>query len=286
MITFSSGVQYWAGCFEGMQRAAEELGVNAIYTGAAEADYVEETQVLEQVIAKKPAGILISPVNGDAMKDVIDRTYNAGIPIICFDSDSAGSNRYSFVGTESRTAGAAAAKEMAEAIGHKGYVAVVLFPGLMNQEERNIGFTEYMRENEPDITVLESVNGGQNENDSAAATLSLISAHPEIDGIFAVTGWTGLGAGQAIEEAGRADDICCICFDTDEGVLDYIEKGVLYGTCAQGTQQMGYWGLQFLYAINNQSVVPGWQEKNISPVPTKLDTGVTIVKKGYTESYR
>lgn len=286
MITFASGIQYWQGCWAGMQAAAAELGVNVQFTGATEADYVEETQVLEQVIAKNPAGILVTPANGDAMTDAINKAMDAGVPVVCFDSDSTKSNRYSYVGTNGYSAGATVAKEMAEAIGHKGSVAVVLFPGLQNQEDRAQGFEEYMAANEPDITVLERANGGQNENEAAAATASLITANPDIAGIFAVTAWTGLGAGQAIEEAGKTDSICCISFDTDEGVLDYIENGVLYGTCAQGTQQMGYWGLYFLYAINHETVIPGWADKGIAPVPPTVDTGVSIVKKGFTDSYR
>jgi len=48
---------------------------------------------LRQIIAKKPAGILVTCINPDALKAPIDEAIEKGIPIITFDADSPGSKR-------------------------------------------------------------------------------------------------------------------------------------------------------------------------------------------------
>lgn len=60
MVTFVSGIEYWKPAFAGMKEAADNLGVTAEYTGANQYDINQQVTVLEQVIAKKPAGILLT----------------------------------------------------------------------------------------------------------------------------------------------------------------------------------------------------------------------------------
>lgn len=286
MITFLSGIDYWTGCWAGMQAAAEELGVNVEYTGATTGDYVDEATVLEQVIAKQPAGIAITPVNADGMTPSIDKAIDAGIPVVLFDSNAPASKAYTYLGTDGYSAGWEVAKTMAEQMGHKGKVGIVMKPGLQNQEDRSEGFEAYMAANEPDIVVLERANAGDTEQESAAATASMIQANQDITGIFSVAAFVGLGSATAIEESGLGDQITAIAFDTDEGVLDAVDRGTLYGTVAQGTRQMGYWSLYFLYALNHESVVPGWAEKGLAPIPKSVDTGVSIITADSTASVR
>src|SRR5215207_9394829 len=63
MVTFLSGIDYWKDCYRGMQDAAEFLGVEATYTGAAEYDIIAAATVLEQVVAQQPTGILVTVIN-------------------------------------------------------------------------------------------------------------------------------------------------------------------------------------------------------------------------------
>lgn len=286
MITFMSGIDYWKGCFAGFERAAQAVGATAVYTGSSEADFAAEVDVLNQVIAKNPKGIALTCVDPDAFADPIQAAIDAGIPVVTFDSDSPNSNRYAYLGTGNEAAGAAAAKYMAEAIGGSGEVGIVYFAGSQNQEERSRGFEKYMAANCPDITVIPKVHGGDDETQSSAAAAALITANPNIKGIFGANAWMGLGVGNAIEEAGKVGQIVGVAFDTDSGVLDYIESGTLSASVVQGTQQMGYWSFQFLWAINTDGVVDDWATKGLSPVPGAVDTGVSMATKDNVNLFR
>ncbi len=286
MITFQSGIDYWTGCYEGFERAAQAAGAKTVYTGSTDGDFAKEVDVLEQVIAKSPAGIAITCVDPDALSESINKAIEADIPVVTFDSDSPNSERMAYLGTGNENAGAEAAAFMAEQIGHEGKVALVYFAGSQNQEERAAGFEKYMEENEPNIEVVQRANGGETENEAASATSSLIQGNPDIKGLFACNAWTGLGVGTAVQEAGKTGDICVVAFDTDEGVLDYIESGVIQGSVVQGTQQMGYWAFQFLAAANHDYVIDGWAEKGLAAVPSTVDTGVSIVHAENLDSFR
>lgn len=285
MITFQSGIDYWKGCYEGFEKAGQELGLTTVYTGSVDGDFSAEADVINQVVAKQPAGIAVTCVDPEALEDSINAAREAGIPVVTFDSDSPASNRLAYLGTGNVNAGAEAAAFMADYIGGEGKVGLVYFAGSQNQEERAAGFMNYMA-NIPGIEVVEPVNGGESESTVAAATASLIQANPDIKGIFACNAWTGLGVGTSVEEAGLTGEICVVAFDTDAGVLDYIEQGVVQGSVVQGTQQMGYWALKFLVAANDDAVIEGWEEKGLAGVPASVDTGVSIVTAENLENFR
>jgi ribose transport system substrate-binding protein len=286
MITFVSGIDYWKGCFAGFERAANAVGATAIYTGTPDADFAAEVDVLNQVIAKNPKGIAITCMDPDAFIDPINAAIAAGIPVVTFDSDSPTSDRYTYLGTGNEAAGAAAAAYMADELGGVGEVGVVYFTGSLNQEQRAAGFENYMAANYPDITVIQKVHGGDDETSSSAAAAAMITANPNLKGIFGSNAWMGLGVGNAIEEAGKVGEIVAVAFDTDSGVLDYIESGTLSASVVQGTQQMGFWSFEFLWACNTDGVVDDWQGKGVSPVPGSVDTGVSMATADNVDLFR
>lgn len=189
MVTFASGIDYWKGCFEGYEKAANAVGATAVYTGTPEADFASEVDVFEQVVAKNPKGIALTCVDPDAFAEPINEAIEKGIPVVTFDSDSPGSNRYSYLGTGNVAAGAAAAAYMADYIGGSGEVGIVYFTGSQNQEERASGFEQYMETYYPDITVVQKAHGGDDETSSSAAASAMISANPNIKGIFGSILW-------------------------------------------------------------------------------------------------
>ena len=70
--------------------------------------------------------------------------------------------------------------------------------------------------------------------------------------------------------------------DTDEGTLNWIQKGVIAATIAQKPYTMAYYGIQMLdqlYHHKPPSLDVNWAEDPFSPMPTFVDTGATLVTK-------
>jgi len=287
MVTFVSGIEYWKGCFKGMEDAAGLLGVKAIYTGAPQADVNQEATVLEQVIAKKPAGIAITCANPDGLKAPINKAIAAGIPVVTFDADSPASARYCYLGTSNYNAGASAARYLAKLLGGAGEVAVSTVIGQLNHEQRKSGFDETLASEYPNIKVV--ATGNDNNDQTKAATLisGFLQAHPGLKGIFCTDALGGVGAATAIREANQVGKVKIVSFDTDKGTLDLIKEGVISASIAQGTWNMGYWSQMFLFNINHNLVKPvnAWKSKGINPLPGGVDTGANAVTKVNVDAF-
>lgn len=116
-IGISTGVEYWNATKEGLKDVSAELGVKGTFTGPLAHNPEEQANTLDQVIARKPAGILIAPGHPDTLKPYIDRAIDEGLAVICFDTDSPESRRLAYFGTENYKAGVMGAHILAKALG-------------------------------------------------------------------------------------------------------------------------------------------------------------------------
>lgn len=287
MVTFLSGIQYWKGCFKGFQQAGDLYGVKTIYTGGNKYDVNQEVTVLEQVVAKNPAGIAITCMNPDALKVPIQNAIKQGIPIVTFDSDSPDSGRYSFLATGNESAGKMAAKTLADAIGDSGQVALITIPGELNLVQRSDGFINTLKSSYQNVSLVETGNGKGDAATSAAATSAILQSHPDVKGIFCTDASSGVGVATAVKEAGKTGQVKIVSFDTDSGTLDLIKKGIITASIAQGTYNMGFQSMNFLFQLKHSlsNPVDDWKSKGITPLPTSVDTGVSIVTKDNADSF-
>jgi ribose transport system substrate-binding protein len=289
MVSFLSGIDYWKDCYRGMQDAAAFLGVEAIYTGTPEYDITAEVRVLEETLAQEPDGVLLTVINPEALKPTIDTAIAGGLPLVTFDADSPLSSRYSFLGTGNYYAGVVAARYLGPKIGN-GKAVVITVPSQGNLLERTNGFINTLQAEFPDaVTGSEYIIDNQNAAQKAASDLSaLIQAESDIKGVFSSNAEAAIGGAQALREAGMSADVHHIGFDYNEGTLDLIDSGELGATLAQGTWQMGFWGMMSVYMVKNAKIasVSDWQAAGISPLPPVVDTGVVVINKDNSQYWR
>jgi ribose transport system substrate-binding protein len=289
MVSFLAGISFWRDAYRGMQDAAEWLGVEAIYQGEEEYDVTGEVRVLEEVIGTEPDGILVTVIQADALQPTIDSAVESGLPVITFDSDSPLSKRYSFLGTGNYAAGVTAARYIGP-LAAGGQAAVVTVPTQNNLAQRTQGFIDTINAEFPDVVTGDSfIVDNQNTSEGAASGLAaLLQAEPGITGVFSSNAQAAIGAARAISEAGMGDQIAHIGFDFDAGTLDLIDSGELGATLAQGTWQMGFWGLTFAYMVRNGYInsVEDWMGAGISPLPPGVDTGVVVINQSNSQFWR
>ncbi|WP_172195284.1 substrate-binding domain-containing protein [Saccharibacillus qingshengii] len=286
MVTFLSGIEYWKSCLKGFEDAAGALNVSIEYRGATQYDAREQITVLEQIIAKKPAGIAISAIDTHSLTGVIDKAVDAGIPVVLFDSGAEGSKAYSFLGTDNYAAGAAAAERMADLLGGQGEVAVITLPFQQNHEERTRGFREAIERSYPGMKVVATEDDKGDAMVAKNLTQSLLRKHPDLAGVFVTEAAGGKGAGEAAAELVRDTKLRVIAFDTDKDTLDMIREGSISATIAQGTWNMGYWSLQYLFHLHHDLTIPSPAASgDVSPLPVGVDTGISIVTPDNVDDY-
>src|SRR5690554_5272580 len=101
----------------GARAAAEELGVRMEFVGPQTTDIAQQISVLEDLIVRGVDGIALSPVDAQSVLPVLERARKAGIPVVTFDSDTAGgAGRVAFIGTDNYAAGVSAGEAFVRAL--------------------------------------------------------------------------------------------------------------------------------------------------------------------------
>jgi ABC-type sugar transport system substrate-binding protein len=171
----------------------------------------------------------------------INRAVDAGIPVATFNSETAKPNkRLCFVGANSYLQGESAGAAMIEALGGAGKVAVITgFFAVEAHELRRKGFVDYVAKNAPDIEIVGEVENTDKADIAYTQAQDFMNSNPDLAGIY-VTAGGPFGAAAAVEDAGKAGEIKIICYDFVDETMEYVKKGVIYGTVGQDPYAQGH----------------------------------------------
>jgi ribose transport system substrate-binding protein len=265
---------YWQIVLAGARQAGQDLNVNVPELGAqSESDINGQISILENAVSEEPAAIVIAPTQFKALGKPIDEAAKK-VRIIGIDS-AADSNAFtSFLQTDNVQGGRVAADGLAAAIKTKygkaeGDVALITsLPGVASLDQRAKGFKEELATKYPGLKlVADKVADGMATTGLNIMT-DLITANPNLRGVFASALLMGQGAGQAIAENKAADKIKLVAFDSDDKLVGFLKDGTIAALVVQDPYRMGYEGVKSALAASKG-------EK----VEAKLDTGVNIVTK-------
>jgi len=260
---------YWAKCRKGMEKAAKELGVKAIFDGPPNNDLARQIEIIEGYITQRVTGIAISPNDARGIQEVIKRAARRDIQVITFDSDSPASERTMYIGTVNKEAGRAAGRAMVEAMGGKGTIAV-LHGSLtaLNLRERLDGFREEIRK-APDMKIVAM----EENRDDAALALSqaenILQRYPKLGGFFGTSVTGAPAAAVALRSKGMLGKVKVVGFDLDKENLKSVQKGYIYAIVEQRPALMGELAIKWLDKLH----------RGIRPENEILDTGVEVVTK-------
>ena len=282
LLSANIKIPYWETAANGLTRAARQMQVQAELVGPDTYDAQAQQQELRRLIGlqQKPAGILISPADANLMKADIDAAIVAGIPVITLDSDSPSSKRILFIGTNNYEAGVMGGRVLAKQLQGKGNVVVFTMPGQANLAERLNGYKFALAEH-PGFKI-EVVDIKGDPRVAFDTTNEIIEKRRDkVDGFVCLEAQAGKEVGDVLDRA-KVTGKTVVAMDTDEGTLNWIQKGVIAATIAQKPYTMAYYGIQMLDHLYHQkppSLDVNWAQDPFSPLPTFVDTGATLVTK-------
>jgi ribose transport system substrate-binding protein len=273
-------VPFWADHKAGLDDAAKALNVKTTFTGPLDFDTAGQARQLDEIIARKPGGILIFPGDAAALVEGINRAEEAGIPVAMIIGDVPDSKRTVHLGISNFDAGKVGGEMLAQAIGGKGKVLLGTFPSPATLE-RVEGYKAVFKEKYPDIEVVDTVNDKADPSFAPTAYAQAIQAHPDVVGIGGTDGDSGKGAALAVNEAGKKDQIKIVAMDRNSDMLPYIEDGTIHGAVAQKSYTESYLAVHLLHWLNTNAVkmVKDAKASGINPLPESVVTGVVQVTK-------
>jgi len=278
---------YWQTAAAGFKQAAAQFKVTARVVGPDSYDPKAELVELQNAIAAKPSGILISVADSTVLQPEIDAAVAAGIPVITMDSDDPGSRRLFFIGTNNLAAGQLGGKRIIQKLGGKGNVVFFTIGGQPNTEDRLKGFKDVLSAR-PDIKIVDVVDiKGDNRNafDKAQEDLAL-TGPKKIDAFVCLEASSGKTVADAIKRAGGGREL--VAFDVDQDTLDGIKSGTIDATIAQKPFTMGYVGLKALDDVFHyppKQLGKDYSVDSFSTYPMFVDTGTSLVDQSNVDVY-
>lgn len=287
MNVMVSGVEYWFPVYEMMKHLGRTLGVKTRYTGTPEYDVNKQLASFEQELARKPAGILLHPMNPDPFIEPINRAAAMGIPVVTFAADSPNSKRVSFVTSDNAREGNQAADALADALGGKGEYAVLENPGQDNHDRRIAAFIDRMKTKHPGMKLVGRAASNQDPNKAYQAVQSIAQANPKLGALFMPEANSALGAAQAKVETKK--DIKVMCCDVNAKILDMIKAGQVFGAINPNQGMQGFMGMMLLFLAKNSQLIDPMNDAkrngtNPMAVPF-LDNGLSVVSKANADDF-
>ncbi|ORM68950.1 substrate-binding domain-containing protein [Pantoea rwandensis] len=288
MNVMVTGVEYWFPVYEMFKQAAHQLGCKTVYGGTPAYDVNQQLASFEQILAQKPAGIFLHPMNPDPFIEPINRAAEMGIPVVTFAADSPNSKRVAYITSDNFREGKAAADELGKAMGKDAEFAVLENPGQDNHDRRVTAFVNEMKAAFPDSKLVARAATYQDPSKAYNAVLSMLQAHPNLKGIFMPEASSAIGAAQAVAENGGKVKVMTV--DVNAKVLDMIKSGQVFGAINPNQGIQGYMGFMTLFLAAHPELIDPMNDakrQGVNPFSFPiLDNGYAVVTKDNADDFR
>ncbi|KEZ89731.1 LacI family transcriptional regulator [Lacrimispora celerecrescens] len=217
---------------DGVQKAADELGVE-LYITDAQDDPAIQMKDVENLITKKPDCIIIDTCDSDAIVSSIEACNEAGIPVLTMDREASGGEVVSHIGYDAIKSGKLAGEYLVDTLGGKGNIVEI--QGIMGTnvaQSRSKGFNEAISQH-PDMKIVACQVADFDRAKGMSVMENILQANDHIDGLYAANDEMLLGALEAIEAAGRLDEITMIGCDAIDDTIEAIKAGKVNATIAE-----------------------------------------------------
>lgn len=279
-----TGIPWFNRMEVGVERAADELGVNAYQIGPADADPAQQVRMVEDLISQGVDAICVTPNDATALEPVFNRAREAGIVIITHESPDQRGKDYDLELIDNENFGRHHWDMLAEYMGGEGQYAI--FVGSLTVPLHNLWADvglEYAATQYPDMElVTERIPCGEDQELSKQRTLELLQAYPDLAGIVGFGSLGPPGAAQALREKGMIDEVAVVGTVLPAHAAQYLQDGSMDHGILWDPADAGYamtWvALQMLQGneIVDGMNVPGMGQVVIDGDVIKVDAMIDI----------
>ncbi len=230
----------------GAAAAGQQFHEEILWDGPPrETEYSRQLEILDSMLNRHVDGIVVAASDRTALNASLDRAAREKVPVVIFDSGVDSENYVSFVATNNFEGGQAGGRKLGELLGGKGTVALIAHaPGSASTMDRERGFKDVMAKEFPGITIVAEQYSMTDRAKGMAATENILTAHPDLNGIFASAEPASVGAAQALKSRGLGGKVRLVAFDSSEDLVDDLKAGVIDALVAQDPFRMGFEGVR------------------------------------------
>lgn len=283
-IVLHFGGNDWSNAqIDGLTQQFEEMGIEIVSVTDAGSRPEKQVSDIETVLALDPDIIVSIPTDPVATAEAYQAAAEAGVTLVFMDNVptgmTAGEDYVSVVSADNYGNGVVSAHLLAEELGGEGQIGTIYFTGdFFVTTQRWEAFVETIENEYPNIEIVEQqgIGGPDWAGDAETAASAMLTAYPDLDGIWTVFDIPAEGTLGAARAVGRDDlniatidlglnvaidlarDGMVCCIGSQRPLEQGITEAMLAGYGLLGKEAPEYVALPAL-AVDNTNVLEAWE---------------------------
>jgi ribose transport system substrate-binding protein len=274
VIPKSNTAMFWKSVHSGAKLGGVALGgVEVLWKASRkENDIEQQIIIVEECISEGVSGIILAPLDKDALAGPVAKAAKKKIPVLIYDSalkGTPGKDFICYVGIDNKKAGSVAGEQLAKML--EGIGKVVLLRYMVSQSNitnREEGFLEEIAKHKG-MQVIEKNHYVSGTIDEAMEeSMKIADKLKEADGVFCSYEQSTMGMLLALRRLDLAGKVKFIGFDTPAPAVTALKKGEISALVAQDPARMGYFCVK--------TMVDYLREKKVQ---AKIDVDVRVITR-------
>jgi rhamnose transport system substrate-binding protein len=254
MLPKNLGNPYFDTSTGGAEEATEEFGGTFEEVGPSDASPTSQVQYIQTAAQQGVGALVISANDTEALCDALGEASDAEVKIVTFDADTNPDCRDLFINQATAEGIAKIQVDLiAEQIGDAGQIAIL--SATANATNQN-AWIEMMEEelaaNHPDIELVETVYGDDDDQTSFDKTAALLQTYPELKGIISPTTVGVAAAARYLSTSEYKGQVALTGLGTPNQMREYVEDGTVTAFALWNPADLGY-----LAAFAAQALITG-----------------------------
>ncbi|AWH89169.1 ribose ABC transporter substrate-binding protein RbsB [Limnobaculum parvum] len=249
---------------DGAQKKADELGYNLIVLDSQN-NPAKELGNVQDLTVRGTKLLLINPTDSDAVGNAVLMANKAKIPVVTLDRAANKGEVASHVASDNVAGGKMAGEFIAKKLGNDAKVIQLEgITGTSAARERGEGFKQSMTDHP--FKLLASQPADFDRTKGLNVMQNLLTAHADVQAVFAQNDEMALGAMRALQTAGKKD-VLIVGFDGTNDGIKAVKSGRMGATIAQQPELIGSMGVEVA-----DKILKGEKVEASNPVALKLIT--------------
>ncbi|TRC96436.1 substrate-binding domain-containing protein [Mesorhizobium sp. WSM4303] len=287
MNVMVSAHPYWVPVYQGFKQAAAAMGCKTVFSGTPDYDIAKQIASFEQDLIKKPAGVLLHPMQADPFIEPIDRAIENGTTVVTFAADSPKSKRVSYITSDNLAEAKFAAEEIVKQVGDDAEYGVLENPGQSNHDLRVTAFIDYLAKNYPKMKLVGRQASNQDANVANKAVASMLQANPNLKALWIPEAGSAEGAVAAVLEAKAK--VLIMHADITPATLEQIKAGNIHMALSPNQGMQGYLGFVATFMAAHPELIDPFNDYKTSgynPMSIPFaDNGFAVITKENADSF-
>jgi rhamnose transport system substrate-binding protein len=209
--------------------AIESFGGKYQEVGPDKASPDAQVPFIKTAAQQSVAALIVSANDKDAICDALNEARDAGTKVVTFDSDVNADCRDLFINQATADGIAKVQVDMiAEQIGDAGEVAILSAAANATNQNAWIEVMEQeLADNHPNITLVDTVYGDDDDQTSFDKTAALLQSHPDLKGIISPTTVGIAAAARYLSTSDAKGKVMLTGLGTPNQMREYVEDGTV-----------------------------------------------------------